>query len=107
MFLGSKTNHTRASNYSGGKHVKGNTNKQREENATTGRRNGQYFVEFNDDKIIQLEREALEKGEIKDREGSYHIFYSFPFNIGYASGGSKTNTIRAEWSSGSVHSHPR
>jgi hypothetical protein len=91
------------------KHVKGGDNESRKAHATGPDSAGQYFANFTDADINKLEKEALAKGEILTRGGrTYHIYYNFPYNIGYASpSGEETNRIRVEWSSGNVHSHPR
>ncbi len=108
--------HTPATDYK--KHVVGTTNEAREKNAA---KNSQYYrtdeggETVTDDRIKQWEREGLQRGTIDPgrSDGTYHVYYQAPENVGYASpdkGGKKptvTDTVRVEYSSGEVHSHPR
>jgi hypothetical protein len=99
-----RTTHMPASEYSGGKHVRGATNAQRQANAVNG--NGQYFADLNDSAITQLEREALQNGRIERRGSSYHVFHTFGRDVGFsAPSGARSRSVRVEWSAGTVHSH--
>jgi hypothetical protein len=107
------TKHKPASQYSRAKHVRGTTNEQRETSASNS---AQYYAtdeqgnRVDDRRIKQWEREALQKGVIDpDRaEGTYHVYHTFPHNVGYESPSqNETSSVRVEYSAGETHSHPR
>jgi len=110
--------HQPASSYSGGKHVRGPTNAVRQTNSTKGGP-GQYFATLSDgtkvdDAMIQQwERRALDlarrgDGDVTKHGGghTFHAYVDVGFDVGYADG-TVTRVMRVEWSSGTVHSHPR
>jgi hypothetical protein len=98
-----ETRHMPASAYA--KHTKGRNNEERKDNAKSA---GQYLADLDDAGILALERKALANGQIVDRGGMYFIFYDCGQTVGYsAPSQQETSTIRVEWSSGFVHSHPR
>ncbi|HEU4326217.1 MAG TPA: DUF4157 domain-containing protein [Roseiflexaceae bacterium] len=108
--------HTPATEYK--KHVVGATNEAREKNAA---KNGQYYrtdengQTVTDERIKQWERDGLQNGTIDPgrSDGTYHVYYEAPERVGYAApdkkGGeaSKSRSVRVEYSSGEIHSHPR
>lgn len=104
--------HIKASDYDNRKHVKGKTDSERQKNAISSDKkqgNGQFLIKFDDATIIKLEKEAIEKGVLIERENkdAYFLEHTFNYDIGYAApDGELTKTIRVEWTSRKVHSHP-
>lgn len=92
--------HKPASQYQNDKHLKPGNRQQQA--IKTG--NGQFLQGYNDEKIKDLEKEALNQGTIKHHSGNtYYFFQIFSYNIGYVGGtGKETKNIRAEWSSGAI-----
>jgi hypothetical protein len=112
----SPVTHVPASQYSGGKHVRGTNDNERQQNACQPGGAGQYRATHVDDgRITEWERVALERvglnnGEfIVERRGEgYWIFCDMMEHVGFEGAtGRLTCWIRVEWSAGSVHSHPR
>lgn len=110
--------HIEASGYSQGKHMCGRTNEARKRSAiSTG--NGQFIASHNgesvgDKDIHDWELSGLKaawggKAEVKEHgSGTFYIYHRLAHTIGYVcKSGQTTCTIRIEWSSGTVHSHPR
>jgi len=110
----STATHLHASKYEKGKHVNGQSNDERRNNAKDNlpkgkMGNGQYLLEFDDAKITELEKEAIANGriELRANENVCFITYTFPHIIGFAAPtGEPTKTILTEWTSRNVHSHP-
>lgn len=111
--------HKPASSY--GKHVRGKTNPHRKKNAiSTG--HGQFLAKIDatsvtDAQIRQWETEALNmvwsgsqnfRVSAKTDANTFYIFHERSHPVGYDGlTGEEVYTLRVEWSSGEVHSHPR
>lgn len=115
-----KSQHVPASKYAQGKHVRGQTNDERRQNAIATR-NGQFVAELQgrpvtDSRVSKWEREALlaawEGSDIaaliRHEHGNFHLEFQQQHPVGFTGGsGRETRRMRVEWSSGHVHSHPR
>ena len=114
------TTYKPASEYQNGKHVGGATNDDRIKRARKADGDGQYFAEIDgvqvtDAMITGWETEVIElamKGDkdvtVEIKGGTFYFYYTFEHFVGYASpGANRTKRVRVEWSSGTVHSHPR
>ncbi len=114
--------HMPASSYSRGKHVRGMTNEERANNARGPSGQGQYLAlegesQVSDDRIRQWEEEALARVKSKSSREytveyhggrTFYIFCDMGETVGYeGSTGEPISRVRVEWSSGTVHSHPR
>lgn len=111
--------HMPASNYCGGKHVKGTTNDERKENARKPGGVNQYLAARGgepvaDHVISRWEQQALEQVKsarsplVERRGNTYFVYCDLGEPVGYqAPLGEFTSWIRVEWSSRAVHSHPR
>lgn len=113
------TTHVSASNYRGGKHVRGATNDQRRMNARSPAGDAQYLAERDGQRITDAtvqgwEQRVLDQVReggaclVERHGGAYHIYCDLAERVGYLSpSGDPTSCVRVEWSAGHVHSHPR
>lgn len=114
--------HMPASAYVYGKHVRGMTNEARANNARGPGGQGQYLAhegecKVSDDRIRQWEEEAVARVKAKSSREctveyhggkTFYIFCDMGEIVGYEGATAEPITrVRVEWSSGTVHSHPR
>jgi hypothetical protein len=115
--------HEPASRYTNGKHVQGQTNELRKENARRPRGESQYLAELpngapvTDETIKRWEKQALdrvgqdERCVVVPRGDGFWIYCDLREPVGYIGApegdDEPTTWVRVEWSADTVHSHPR
>lgn len=110
-YIVDKATHIPPSEYSRGKHWKGNWESERCQNSLN-RGPSQFLYSMTSERVKELERETLLTGELIDKgSGTYHAYKEFPEQIGYDNG-EDAYWLRAELTaansdSPTVHSHPR
>ena len=114
------TTHLAASSYKNGKHVSGATNDERKASSRGQTGDGQYLAERDGNRVTDgiiegWERDVIDRALAGDKDvtivikgGTFYFYYTFEDFVGYsAPDANRTKRVRVEWSSGTVHSHPR
>ncbi|MEH2347977.1 MAG: DUF4157 domain-containing protein [Nostoc sp.] len=105
-----KAQHILPASYSGGKHWKGSSEKQRRENSMN-KGPGQFLCSMTSDQVKQLEKDTLLTGRLEDKsQATYHAYKTYGEAIGYANG-DMAHELRAELTAAesdrpAIHSHP-